>query len=213
MKCLAVLLATASFAGVVGRPAPARACSFAGPAPYMIDASMQATDHVAPTLPPLSVARLQRGKANEGCSVDSCAGIGSLAIGGAATDDVTAAEDIGYRFSVVDGALPMSFAILLDQPSRATVADGKIWFNWDDGATADHEPINFTLQVVAIDKAGNESAPQTVRVSHDAGDGCAVAGEGPPRRLLAWFVGLALAGVLVARRRRPERIRGQQRRG
>jgi hypothetical protein len=210
MKRLAVLLAIAGLAGALGRPA--RACSFSGPAPYVIDASMQATDHVPPTLPPLSVASLQRGKANEGCSVNSCAGIASLAIAGAATDDVTPAAGIGYRFSLVDGALPMSFAILLDQPSRATVADGKIWFNWDD-STADHEPIDFTLQVVAIDEAGNESAPQTVLVSHDAGDGCAVAGGSARRRPLAWFAGLALAGALVARRGRPERIRGRQRGG
>src|SRR3954470_5000711 len=167
MKRLQVLLAIASFAGVVGQLLPARACSFAGPAPYMIDASMRATDHVAPTLPPLSVVRLQRGESNDGCSVDSCAGIASLAIAGAATDDVTAPEGIGYRFSLVDGTLPMSFPILLDQPSRATVADGKLWFNWDDGAATGRGPIDFTLQVVAIDQAGNESAPQTVRVSHD----------------------------------------------
>jgi hypothetical protein len=211
MKRLAVLLAIASFGGVVGRPAPARACSLLGPGPYVIDPSMQATDHVAPTLPPLSVARLQRGSASEGCSHNTCEGVGVLAIGGAATDDVTPAEGIGYRFSVVAGALPPSFLILLDQPSRATVSDGKIWLDWGDGATDDQEPIDFTLEVIAIDRAGNESAPQTVRVADDSGAACAIAGGGPRRPPFAWFVGLALTGVLVARRRRPERIRRQQR--
>ena len=208
MKHRAALLALGGIAGVMGRTAPARACSLIGPGPYTIDASMQATDHVAPTLPPLSVARLQRGKAMEGCSSNSCDGIGTLAIGGAATDDVTAAP--GYRFSVVAGALPPSFSILLDQPSQVTVSDGKIWLNWDDGATDDQEPIDFTLKVVAIDKAGNESAPQTVRVSDDAGSACAVAGGSPERQPIAWFVGLALTGVLLARRRRPERIGGSR---
>ena len=138
----------------------ARACSVLGPSPYVIDASMQATDHVAPTLQPLSVARLQRGTATGGaCSHSSCDGMGSLALTIAVSDDVTPAMDIGYRFSLAAGALPASFVILLDQPSRVAVSDGKLWFNWDDG-TEDHAPIDFTLQVVAIDRAGNESAPQ-----------------------------------------------------
>ena len=41
--------------GAVSVPAPAHACSFVGPTPYVVDASMQATDHVAPTLPPVRV--------------------------------------------------------------------------------------------------------------------------------------------------------------
>ena len=92
-------------------------------------------------------------------TVNTCDGLGSLAISAAPTDDVTPATDIGYRFSLVAGALPPSFYILLDEPSRAVVSDGQIWFDWSDG-TDDHQPIDFTLRVVAIDRAGNESAPQ-----------------------------------------------------
>jgi len=179
----------------------ARACSVAGPSPYVIDASMQATDHVSPTLQPLSVASLQRGTATGGaCSRNSCDGMGSLALTIAVSDDVTPATNLGYRFSLAAGALPPSFIIMLDQPSQVTVSDGKIWFNWDDG-TEDHAPIDFTLQVVAIDRAGNESAPQTVRVTDDPG-GCAVARPHP--RGLAWAVAAAL---LLARRRRATRTR------
>ena len=43
-------------------------------------------------------------------------------------------------------------------------------------------PVDFTLQVVAIDLAGNESAPQTVRVKDDSGHACAVAHGCSPRR-------------------------------
>ena len=82
------------------------------------------------------------------------------------------------------------------------MSDGKIWFNWDDG-TEDHAPIDFTLRVVAIDRAGNESAPQTVRVTDDPG-GCAVVRPHP--RGLAWAVAAAL---LLARRRRRRRERGK----
>jgi hypothetical protein len=180
----------------------ARACSVVGPSPYVIDASMQATDHVAPTLQPLSVASLQRGTATGGaCSRSSCDGMGSVVLTVPVSDDVTPAPNLGYRFSLAAGALPPSFIILLDQPSQVIVSDGKIWFGWDDG-TEDHAPIDFTLRVVAIDRAGNESAPQTVRVTDDPA-GCAVVRPHP--RGLAWIVAAAL---LLARRRRAARTRG-----
>jgi hypothetical protein len=192
MNRLLSLLVTAVL--VAALRADARACSVAGPTPYVVDASMQATDHVAPTLEPLSIASLQRGTATGGaCSGSSCDGMGSLALTIAASDDVTPANNLGYRFSLAAGALPASFFILLDQPSQVTVSDGKIWFNWDDG-TEDHAPIDFTLQMVAIDRAGNRSAPQMVRVTDDPG-GCAVARPHP--RGLAWLVAAAL--LLVRR--------------
>jgi hypothetical protein len=192
----AVFLVIASVAGAASIPAPARACSFAGPTPYVVDASMQATDHVAPTLAPLTVTRLQRGQKTTGCtSVNSCDGFGSLAISVAAADDVTPATGLGYRFTVVAGTLPPVFSIPLNQPSQVLVSDGQIWFNWDDG-TEDHQSIDFTLQVVAIDRAGNESAPQTVRVTDDPG-GCAIARPRAPYRGLAFA---ALAALLLAAR-------------
>jgi len=195
----AFFLGIAGLAGAAATPTPARACSFAGPTPYVVDPSMQATDQVAPTLPPLSVARLQRGKETEGCSsVNSCDGIGTLAIAGVATDDVTPATGIGYRFSVVAGALPPGFSLPAG-PTQIPISSDQIWLNWDDGRTNDQESIDFTLQLVAIDRAGNESAPQTLRVTDDTG-GCAVAGQRVPYRGLAFAVVAAL--LLTARRPR-----------
>ena len=199
MRRLALVVVGSGLAAAALNPAAARACSVPGTSPYMVDASMQATDQVPPTLPRLSIASLQRGKAQEGCTVNSCEGIGSLAIAGAATDDVTPDTGIGYRFSLVAGALPPSFSILLDQPSGATVSDGEIWFHWDDGATDDQETIDFTLRVIAIDAAGNESAPQTVRVTDDPGGACAIAPARASARQIAW---VALAALCLASRRR-----------
>jgi hypothetical protein len=178
----------------------ARACSLLGPSPYVVDASMQATDHVAPTLGPLSVAQLRRGTAMGACGGSSCDGIGSVALTVVASDDVTPATTLGYRFSLAAGALPTAFVILLDQPSQVAVTDGQIWFNWDDGKE-DQSPIDFTLQVVAIDRAGNESSPQKVRVTDDPG-GCALAHPQP--RALVW---VAAAVLLLTRRRRARRTR------
>ena len=81
------------------------------------------------------------------------------------------------------------------------VSDGEIWFNWTDG-TEDHEPIDFTLLVVAIDRAGNESAPQMVRVHDDPG-GCAIARPRRPYRGLTFVAAAAL--LLAARRRKTPR--------
>ena len=200
----AFFLVIAGIAGAAATPTPARACSFAGPTPYVVDPSMQATDQVAPTLPPLSVGRLQRGKAMEACSGNSCEGMGALAIAGVATDDVTPETGIGYRFSVVAGALPPGFR-LPEGPTQITISDRQIWLNWDDGATDDQESIDFTLQLVAIDRAGNESAPQTLRVTDDTG-GCAVAGQRAPYRGLAFAMvaALLLAARGPRRRRAPE---------
>lgn len=179
--------------------ANAHACSVAGPGPYMIDAAMQATDHVAPTLGPLAIAGLHRGEKTTGCmEANSCDGIGWLTINVAVSDDVTPANGVGYRFSIVAGTLPPSFSILLDQPTQVPASDGALSFSWDDG-TDDHQPIDFTLQVTAIDRAGNESAPQTLRVTDDPG-GCAIAGPGSHARALAWVV--AAAFVLRNRSRR-----------
>jgi hypothetical protein len=166
---------------------------------------------VAPTLPPLT-AQIRRGTGPQqmGCaqSASSCDDIGSVSFQAGATDDVTPPEHIGYRFTLEAGALPAGLTL----PGAVEPFAAQLTLLWIDGATNDQESIDFTLRVVAIDAAGNESAAQTVRVSDDAGGACAVAGARPPRLPFAGFVGLALTAVLLVRRRRPARIRQPQRR-
>ena len=70
---------------------------------------------------------------------------------------------------------------------------------WSDDDSSG-EAFDFTLQVVAIDLAGNESAPQTVRVHDDPPGLCAVARGGVSRSGRAVLVMAAL--LLAARRRR-----------
>jgi hypothetical protein len=125
--------------------------------------------------------------------------MGSLGIRGAATDDVSPASGIGYRFNVVAGAIPSGFTLPVG-PTKIYVEDGEIWFSWDDGATDDQEDIDFTLSVVALDTAGNESAPQMVTVSDHPGFGCAIARRRSGRDALACLVVAAV--ILAARRRR-----------
>src|SRR4029079_10808990 len=60
-------------------------------------------------------------------------------------------------------------------------------------------PVDFTLQVVAIDLAGNESAPQSVSITDDRSHACAVERRPDSRWGLAWIMLVAL----VASRRQP----------
>jgi hypothetical protein len=62
--------------------------------------------------------------------------------------------------------------------------------------------FNFTLQVVAIDKAANESAPQSVVVEHHVDSECSIAGTRPSRFGLGWLAFLALIVTAYRRRRR-----------
>lgn len=202
MRRPAVLLVTASIAATAWPAADARACSFALPSPHVVDPAMQATDHGPPTLPPLGAPQITRGKKPQrsGCgySASSCDDIGSVVIRVSATDDNTPPEQIGYRMSVEAGSFPEGLTL----PSGAVKPLGDLLvLNWVDGASDDQEPIEFTLRVVAIDLAGNESAPQTVRVSDDPG-GCAIAPARPP---FLWVAFVATAALLLATRRRRRR--------
>ena len=185
----------------------ARACSIAAPTQHVVDPSMQATDQTAPMLPPIPDAQVTRGKGpkQEGCgqSASSCDDIGTITIAALATDDVTDPSRIGYRFtygSDVSSYLPSGF-----QPPAYAVEPqgGFLMLNWLDGATDGQETLNFTLQVVAIDLAGNVSAPQTVRIFDNRNEPvCALAGDHTPRPGLGWIATLVLLAAAVARRRR-----------
>jgi hypothetical protein len=194
-----VLMSVAAFLAAP-RPA-ARACSIAGPTPHVIDASMQATDHVSPVLQ-TARAEVTRGQTDQGgClgqSGSSCDDIGTVAIHALATDDMTPPERIGYRLLLTSGTPPVGLTIPVEaieppQPSNL------LTLAWTDSGTARQQPVNFTLQVVAVDLAGNESAPVTVLV-HDpyVGECAAIAPGRVGSRQLAWFAGAAL--LLVARR-------------
>jgi hypothetical protein len=105
----------AAFALWLRLPPAAHACESAGPTPFGIDPAMQAVDKQPPALGTVSVVRIQRGKGPqwEGCSygAGSCDGAGYIVLGGAATDDMTEANRIGYRFTLVQGTPPTRFAV------------------------------------------------------------------------------------------------------
>jgi hypothetical protein len=183
----------------------AHACSFSNGDPHRLDPDAQASDHVAPTLPPPTVFRINRGHDTGGaCSSSSCDDVGAIAISVAATDDATPEDKLGYRLTLSDGRLPEGFTL----PSQAIRAlggtDGQIWLHWGDG-TGDQEAFSFTLEVVAIDLAGNESAPQTLRIADGGSGGCRVAGRAPPLPPKTVAVLLLVTFAIVRRARRARR--------
>jgi hypothetical protein len=187
----------------LGAPTPARACSFALPTPHVVDPSLRMIDQVPPTLPgPIRYA-VYRGPQRTACGGTSCDGNGTIDFATEASDDMTPPAQIGYRLRLEAGALPTGLTL----PADAIVpAFGQLFLLWDSGASDGDEPIDFTLQVVAIDLAGNESAPQTVRIHDDPG-GCAIGRGGASRGPAAWLAVAAL--VLAARPRSGVRSRAR----
>jgi hypothetical protein len=112
-----------------------------------------------------------------------------------ATDDMTPRARIGYRLSLESGTLPLDVAL----PVNAIEPNGdlvQVQFNSETTAW-----FNFTLQVVAIDLAGNESPPQTVVVHPSHGQDCSVARARASRPGLGWIALVALLVTAYRRRR------------
>ena len=198
-----LLLVAAASALSLCAPAPARACSIAGPPIHVVDPAMQATDQTAPTLAPLDAPTVARGFAPGGCSrsSSSCDDIGIIQVFPKAMDDMTAADRIGYRLTLAAGVLPSGLTLPADaielEPGYPYLR-----LTWVDGASDNQDAFEFTLAIVAIDLAGNESTPQAIVVG-DGGaprGGCRLSpGRAPgPAEILLALLGLALA----ARRRR-----------
>jgi hypothetical protein len=182
---------------------PAHACDFPRPTAHLIDPAAQSVDHTPPTTPALTIEKIQRGQGprNDGCgsSASSCDDFGTITLSNPATDDMTPVEKIGYRFTLVSGSFPVGFAIPTDTIDMPIV-DGHTWIHWIDGAEDEQDSIDFTLQIVAVDSAGNQSAPQTLRIRNDQG-GCGVMparGDAPIEAAILFCVAIA---ATVRRRR------------
>lgn len=185
MKALAAVAAAAALVAVV--PRPARACSLFGYDPMFLSAG---SDTVAPTLS-VGPATVWRGDG-------SCAGTGLVQVEVTATDDQTPANVIGYQVLVTRG--DVRFPGLPATPFTQLSGDLSLHFN-DTG-----QALDLTLQVRAVDRNGNLSAPVDVDVRDvPPGDegGCAVGGSGVGAGA-GWLAALALV-PLVRRRRRARR--------
>jgi hypothetical protein len=186
----------------------AHACKQVAPTPHTLDPAAQATDSTAPGIPTVTVTFVRRGKGPEtnysSCSqsASSCDDLGSIALQLSAQDDQTPTDKLGYQIELAAGQLPSGMTL---PPTPVRTMGGTIPLSWNDGASDDQESISFSLEVRAVDLAGNFGPATTVEV-HDGGSGgCSVG----PRPLSAWST-TTLAIWLFARLLRGRRRAGRK---
>jgi len=179
-------------------PGPARACDIGTPETHSVDPTQVGVDQTPPQLAAPTVAEIRNNDSDNGCA-PKCGWDHSARLINLATDDMTPAARIGYRVTKLAGV-----ALHLSPSSGSAVlggGDGSLTLLWDGD-----DDFDFTLQLIAIDAAGNESDPRIVRVS--SGGGCSVAG----RRVSNGFALIVVAFALVSAAARPLRRRPARRR-
>lgn len=162
-------------AAVAGAAAPEPTCLFAPQVLHRVDAALRALDQAAP-LPPVVVSvdafrREGMTCTRASCVANSCGSTGTVRIDLApSADDDTPPEELGYRLLLVRGELPPSMRAAVGVP----LAAGRVLYlrpGFDELPRLDVE-----LAAVAIDAAGNESAPtDPFRIQFD---GCTLAAVG-----------------------------------
>jgi hypothetical protein len=162
-------------AALSGASAPASGCIFAPPLLHRVDAALRGGDVSAPATPVVvSVDAFRRNGmtcTRASCVANSCGSTGTVRIDLApSADDVTPPGELGFRLVLVRGELPESMRASIDVPLAA-------------GQTVYLRPgfeelplVHVALAAVAIDAAGNESAP-TEPFEIDF-DGCTLAAVG-----------------------------------
>ncbi len=170
------------------------ACLSAEPEPHQLDEEEILLDDEAPAAVADLAPSLYRGQLlNTSCDDISTLSLDFLP----AVDDRTPAAELGYRLVLLDGELPEGMSL----PDGAIRAEtGHISVAWLDGLAEEQELIDFSLGLIAVDLAGNESELATVDV-FDAGSGlaqdeapagCSTLSAAPARAAVLALLALAL---------------------
>jgi hypothetical protein len=148
----------------------AQACSRPAPLEFRLDLDAVAVDR-SPPAPPAGVsARVTRTSGtycdSDGlCIVSSCGSTGSLQLQFTPpADEATPAQQLGYRVRWLDGSLPASLAAPLE---RIAVGASPLTIELPFDAIPE---LDATFELIAIDRAGNES--DASEPFHAAFDGC-----------------------------------------
>jgi hypothetical protein len=162
-------------AALSGASAPASGCIFAPPLLHRVDDALRGGDVSAPATPVVvSVDAFRRHGmtcTRASCVANSCGSTGTVRIDLApSADDVTPPDELGFRLVVVRGELPESMRAAIDVP----LAAGQTMYLRPG---FDELPLlHVALAAVAVDAAGNESAPTEPFEIHF--DGCTLAAVG-----------------------------------
>ncbi len=175
---------------VLAAAGTALACTI--PLPTEFVTSADPSDTTAPLISEAAVFDLKRGSDGQGCSgTSSCGDIAMLALDLAATDDVSPGAEIGFRVRVVEGSLPHG---ALPVSYTADVSATRFLITWTE---TDAESFDAVLEIVAVDRAGNRSAPRLLSVD---GGGLACSATNGGFGAALGFAPLALVLALITRR-------------
>jgi hypothetical protein len=138
------------------------------------DASLAQIDTAAPDAPVIFEASAYRRSGltcgQDICVANNCGDMGGVAIDLDAGDDQTPTSRMGYRLELVDGVIPPALLDLIGV-ELAGPTPLRLQLSFDDVPSVD-----ATLRAIAIDAAGNESAPSEPFAL--AFDGCTLAAVG-----------------------------------
>ena len=118
-------------------------------------------DGVPPVVPNFKVEKIVRG--TDDGNLASCSDAGILTLKNL---DIPG-ESTGYIFSIVEGQFEDQ--LFHEKPIQATdyfLKDSLYNFIWLDGSSDVQEPIDVTIEIVAISKTGQRSSPQKLKVMH-----------------------------------------------
>lgn len=117
-------------------------------------------EHIQAPTPNFQLSNIKRGF-NDGNGA-SCSDAGILSF--RATN--LPSNETGYIFKISTGGFEDRIFELSPITFNEFSTDGTFNFVWFDGNSDEQEPINITVEIMAISKSGNKSKPQYLEVSH-----------------------------------------------
>jgi|TARA_B110000211_G_scaffold158508_1_gene179461 hypothetical protein len=136
----------------------AAACSFA-PAFDEFVISENSSDKV--TTPTFRVDSIHRGTDDGNHGSCSDAGFINLKL------EALPSHEQGYIFKIVEGKFEdQLFYESPVVPSKFMENEKLFSFLWLDGSNKEQEPINITVQIIAVSRSGNKSEPQRLKITH-----------------------------------------------
>ena len=159
---------------LLSRSEPASACVLEPLRLHHSDASLGQIDTAPPDRPVVLAAEAYRRSGltcgQDVCVANNCGDLGGVAVDLRSVDDRTPARDIGFRLELVAGDVPPALRRMLGV-DLAGPTPLRVQLGFDDVPS-----VAATLRVIAIDAAGNESAPSE---PFEVGfDGCTLAATG-----------------------------------
>lgn len=182
----------------VAWPSRAEACQFAPYPATFTPMSPDSTDAIPPAPPILEDVSIERSDYAPPGTGD-CGDVGHISLSFALSDDTFDPTQIGVRLRLKSGIVPAGLVLPTDPVVHT---QGSVGLSFQDDPA---KPYAFTLEVTAIDGAGNESEPTDVDVRtgrpSDAG-ACSFAAHRATGTGASFTAIMALLGFTRARRRR-----------